>query len=151
ARLKPMKRVFDTTGNPDNSYFFKVETTDEFVLGADEKVLVTTMEEVSLPHDLMAFVQLRSSFARTGMLIPPTIIDAGFQGNITLEVRGTSFPVRLRSGQRFAHIVFAKLTTPLQKAYSGKYQGQRGVTLPVFGEREKTNYGRTRRKRGSGD
>ncbi|PSO06583.1 dCTP deaminase, partial [Candidatus Marsarchaeota G2 archaeon BE_D] len=60
-----------------------------------------------------------------------------FDGNITIEVRGTSFPVKLYSGQRFVHIVFSKLTTPLEKPYSGKYQGQKGVTLPIFSDQVK--------------
>lgn len=140
ARLKPTDKVFDTSKQVDSGSFFKIEHGEHFILSTDEKILVTTVEKVTLPFDLMAFVQLRSSFARTGLLVPPTIIDAGFRGNITLEIRGTSFPVKLYSGQRFAHIVFAKLTTPLEKPYSGKYQDQSGVTLPVFGAQEKRNY-----------
>jgi len=134
ARLISTKEVFDTRGGIDGSKFYKIVEADEFVLDADEKILVTTLERVKLPSDLMGFVQLRSSFARAGLLLPPTIIDAGFEGNITIEVRGTSFPIKLYSGQRFVHIVFSKLTTPLEKPYSGKYQGQRGVTLPIFSE-----------------
>jgi len=58
-----------------------------------------------------------------------TIIDAGFEGQITLEVHGGAFPVILRKGMRFAHVVFMRLTGAT-KPYRGKYQGQRGVTLP---------------------
>ncbi len=133
ARLRSSKHIFDTRAVVDYERFYAMDEGADFLLKADEKVLVTTLERVKLPSDLMGFVQLRSSFARTGLLLPPTIIDAGFDGNITIEVRGTSFPVRLYTGQRFAHIVFSKLTTPLEKPYSGKYQGQIGVKLPVFG------------------
>jgi dCTP deaminase len=137
ARLNTVRQVFDTRASVDYDGFYRIEEVDDFLLEADEKILVTTMERVGLPSDLMGFVQLRSSFARTGLLLPPTIIDAGFDGNITIEIRGTSFPVRLYKGQRFAHIVFSKLTTPLEKPYGGKYQGQTGVTLPIFNDREK--------------
>jgi len=137
ARLKRSEKLLDTRTSVDYNKFYQIEWVDEFVLQADEKILVTTLEKVTLPSDLMGFVQLRSSFARVGLLLPPTIIDAGFSGNITIEVRGTSFPVKLYSGQRFAHIVFSKLTTPLEKPYSGKYQGQVGVTLPIFTEEVK--------------
>ncbi len=134
AKLVSTREVFDTRGNVDTSRFYRIIEAEEFILEADEKILITTLERVRLPSDLMGFVQLRSSFARAGLLLPPTIIDAGFDGNITIEVRGTSFPVKLYSGQRFVHIVFSKLTTPLEKPYSGKYQGQKGVTLPIFSD-----------------
>lgn len=136
ARLKPSVKILDTMGSIDYSEFYSIEEIgDSFELGADEKILVTTLERVTLPSDLMGFVQLRSSFARVGLLLPPTIIDAGFSGNITIEVRGTSFPVKLYEGQRFAHVVFSKLTTPLEVPYSGRYQGQTGVTLPKFNDK----------------
>jgi len=132
ARLRRTDIALDTRGNPDMRMFFTVESGSEFVINPYEKVLVSTLERIELPTDLMGFVELRSTFARCGLLMPPTIIDGGFKGTITLEVMGSSFPMRLYSGERFAHVVFAKLTSPLGKPYTGKYQGQRGVTLPKF-------------------
>ena len=85
-----------------------------------------TREWLEVPDDLMGFVNIRSSFARAGFIIPPTIIDAGFKGNITIEI--VSFrhqPAPL--GERFIHVVFAKLTSP-SIPYAGKYQGQIGIT-----------------------
>lgn len=59
-----------------------------------------------------------------------TIIDGGFEGQLTVELIGGPFPVKLYAGERFIHVVFAKLTSPVEKPYMGKYQGQKGVTLP---------------------
>ncbi len=59
-----------------------------------------------------------------------TIIDGGFEGQLTIELIGGPFPVKLYAGERFIHVVFAKLTSPVEKPYTGKYQGQKGVTLP---------------------
>lgn len=89
---------------------------------------------MELPDDLMAFVELRSSWARRGYMLPPTIVDAGFKGNLTLEIwtamsaehialGGQPMPV----GERFAHLIFAKTTGPCVP-YTGKYTGQRGIT-----------------------
>lgn len=89
--------------------------------------LGVTREVVKMPNDLMAFVHLRSTWARQGWLIPPTIIDAGFEGDITLEITKVGGPGYVPVGQRFAHVVFAKLSTP-SEPYNGKYQGQRGIT-----------------------
>ena len=108
-----------------------VEVGDEgFVINPLEHVLATTEEWVELPHDLIGFVNLRSTFARFGLYIPPTIIDAGFKGNITIEIVGSSVPVRVYPGQRFIHVIFARTSSPVYRPYKGKYQGQRGVTLP---------------------
>jgi len=96
------------------------------LLAAGTFTLGTTAEYVKMPNDLMAFVQLRSTWARKGIMLPPTVVDAGFEGNITLEIAvfGTQ---RLPVGQRFAHLIFAKLCSP-SEPYAGKYQGQTGIT-----------------------
>ena len=98
----------------------------------DERVLVNTLEYVALPDDLMGFCCLRSTFARLGLFTPPTIIDAGFEGELVIELVGGAFPVKLYKGQRFLHVVFCKLTSPVEKPYRGQYQRQRGVVLPKF-------------------
>ncbi len=131
ARLKKTNTILDTQGeHQDLTKFFDIEEGDSFIIRPYEKVLLTTMEYLKLPSDVMAFVELRSSFARLGLLMPPTIIDAGFEGNITLEIQGSTFPIKLYKGQRFAHIIFAKTLNPVYRPYRGRYQGQRGVTLP---------------------
>ena len=61
-----------------------------------------------------------------------TIVDAGFEGTLTIELVGGEFPVRLYRGDRFLHLVFAKLTGPVEKPYRGRYLRQRGVTIPWF-------------------
>ncbi len=95
-----------------------------------EHVLATTLETVCLPDDLVGLVNVRSTFARLGLFVPPTVIDAGFCGQVTIEIIGSAYPIRLYPGQRFLHVLFVKTTSPVAKPYSGKYQGQRGVTPP---------------------
>ena len=107
-----------------------VEEEKGFLIKPYEHVLATTLEWVELPHDLVGLVNLRSSFARAGIYIPPTIIDAGFKGNITIEVIGGPHPVNIYPAQRFLHVVFARTSSPVYKPYQGKYQGQVNVTLP---------------------
>lgn len=86
-----------------------------------------TLETLEMPDDLMAFIEVRSTWARRGFFLPPTIVDAGFHGNLTLEILryddNSLDPYR----QRFAHLIFAKLTSP-SEPYAGKYQHQRGIT-----------------------
>jgi len=92
--------------------------------------LLTTIEYMEVPNDLMGFVELRSTWARKGLILPPTIIDAGFKGTITLEVFNGGKDIEIPFGQRFAHIIFSKLTSPAIP-YIGKYQNQKGITKAV--------------------
>lgn len=115
-----------------------LESAERPEVGLGEFVLGRTREVITMPNTLMAFVHLRSTWARHGYIIPPTVIDAGFHGSITLEMArfrsaqlslfaGKSVAQLLPIGQRFAHIIFAQLSTP-SEPYSGKYQGQIEIT-----------------------
>ncbi len=103
----------------------------QLIVPAKTQVLLTTKEFLGMPDNLMGFVELRSSWARHGLSMPPTIIDAGFEGDITLEVINHSHhAIALKPGVRFAHIIFAITMNRVKNAYSGKYKGQKGVRTP---------------------
>ena len=103
----------------------------EIVLRPKEQVLLSTMEFVGLPDNLIGFVELRSTWARHGLFMPPTIIDAGFAGTVTLEVFNSSkFAILLRPEVRFAHVIFATTLNRVRNAYKGTYLNQRGIFLP---------------------
>lgn len=103
----------------------------EIILKPHEQVLLSTIEFVGLPDNLVGFVELRSTWARHGLFMPPTIIDAGFAGTVTLEVFNSSkFPILLRHEIRFAHIIFATTLNRVRNAYKGSYLNQRGIKLP---------------------
>ena len=121
------------TGKPysiNNYYQCSSVGPEGFHIEPYEHVLATTLEEVCLPDDLVGLVNVRSTFARLGLYIPPTVIDAGFCGQVTIEIIGSAYPIRVYPGQRFLHVVFVKTTSPVANPYRGKYQGQRGVTPP---------------------
>lgn len=103
----------------------------EIIIQPHTQILLSTHEVVGLPDTLMGFVELRSTWARHGLFMPPTIIDAGFQGNITLEVFNSSkFPILLRPKVRFAHVIFAATLNRVRNAYKGAYLNQKGIHLP---------------------
>jgi|YelNatPaOPRAMG01_1025707.scaffolds.fasta_scaffold06034_3 dCTP deaminase len=118
-------------GEDDVGSYYSCHKTEEYItLNPSSHYLLHTVEYVKMPPELMGFVELRSTFARLGFLMPPTIVDAGFEGQLTVEVRTPPFPTKIRTGTRFLHVVFAKVNTPAINLYRGKYQGQKGVTLP---------------------
>lgn len=129
--LNEVNTVLDPyDANIDINTFYNCFKTDEIVFEPRKIYLATTVEYIKVPPELMAFVELRSTFARMGLSIPPTIIDGGFEGQITIEIHTSAFPIKIRKNTRFLHIVFSKVSTPIQKPYSGRYQGQKGVRPP---------------------
>ena len=75
------------------------------IIKANEQVLFSTIEYIELPDDIMGFVEVRSTWARHGISLPPTIIDAGFKGTVTLEaINNAPYAIALKPKQRFAHL-----------------------------------------------
>ncbi len=130
ARLRPTRTVINLDENKKIEDVYEIEKGNAFTIQPHEHVLLTTMERVSFPNDLVGLVNLRSTFARLGLVVPPTVIDAGFSGQITIEVVGSEFPVQISAGTRFIHVVIARTLSPVERPYSGKYAGQSGVTPP---------------------
>ncbi|MCZ6616042.1 MAG: dCTP deaminase [Thaumarchaeota archaeon] len=95
-------------------------------IGPGERCLVSTLERLEMPSDLVGLVNIRSSYSRRGMMSPPTVIDAGFKGKLTFLIIGTAHKVELKVGDRFWHIVLARTKT-VAKPYQGKYQESAGV------------------------
>ncbi len=103
----------------------------EFVINPHQQVLLSTLEYLELPEDLVGLVELRSTWARHGFSLPPTIIDAGFKGTITLEViNNAPFKILLRPKYRFAHVIFIKTNNIVSDSYKGSYLNQIGIKIP---------------------
>jgi dCTP deaminase len=58
------------------------------------------------------------------------VVDAGFEGNLTIQISGGPFPVKIPVKTRFLHLIFAELKTPLLTGYEGKYKHYDGVATP---------------------
>jgi dCTP deaminase len=102
-----------------------------FYLHAGELALGITLERVTLPNDLVGWLDGRSSLARLGLMVHLTAhtIDPGWDGNITLEfVNIGRVPLALRPGMRICAISFEPLTSPSSSPYcskkNAKYIGQ---------------------------
>lgn len=92
-------------------------------------VLAATKERIALPDNIVGFCNVRSTWARRGFFVPPTIIDAGFDGELTIELARLDFNQPwLTPGERFLHVVLCYMNTPTLRPYNGKYQHQQGIT-----------------------
>ena len=132
CRFRKTSRVFDPRSPGDPGEFYECGESDSIIVGPGEHVLLHTIEYLRLPPYIAGLVNLRSTWARLGLYIPATVVDAGFEGQLTIEVVGSSFPVKLYPGDRFLHLILVKLGTPAMRPYEGEYRGQKGVRLPKF-------------------
>jgi len=113
----------------------EVEEDEAFMLHPGEFVLASTRERIGLPDDLVARLEGKSSLGRLGLLIHSTAgyIDPGWEGTITLELSNVArLPISIHPGMPIGQISFLRLTTPVERAYAGKYAGQRGPTASAF-------------------
>ncbi|HUV46015.1 MAG TPA: dCTP deaminase [Dehalococcoidia bacterium] len=105
-----------------------------FLLNAGEFVLASTLESISLPDDIVARLEGKSSLGRIGLLIHSTAgyVDPGWQGHLTLELSNVAkLPVTLYYKMLIGQISFLRLTSSVEKVYGSpslgsKYQGQSG-------------------------
>ena len=112
---------------------YEIIKADAIILPPNEFILATSKEWVEIPKDLSARVEGRSSIGRLGIAIHVTagFIDAGFKGNITLEIKNLSpNNIMLHENMRIAQLVFEELTNAPTRIYGeagNKYQNQDGV------------------------
>lgn len=108
---------------PDYFDIVELEKSQFFDLLPGEHILVSSLESVKLPDDLMAVMYPRSSTNRKGISVDQTgIIDSGYQGQLVIPIRNNtqSQTVRLYPGERFCQIVFERLTSDV-KARQSRY------------------------------
>lgn len=109
--------------------FRVVKNVDEVVIPPNSFVLLTTFEYIKLPNDVVGLANLRSTLARYGLSLPPTVVDSGFEGNVTIEVINNSAnTIVLKKFTRFLHLVLVRADDTIP--YMGTYRGQVGVTPP---------------------
>ena len=109
---------------------------EPFILHPGEFVLGSTYEVVSLPDDVSARLEGKSSLGRLGLLTHSTagFIDAGFSGHVTLELANVAtLPIKLYPGMKIGQFCFFRLSSPSEhpygsEKYGSRYQGQRGPT-----------------------
>jgi len=122
----------DTTTAELFDLYQHVEIPPEgYLLAPGQCILAHTREYIKMPKNVIALANLKSTLARLGFLIPPTVVDAGFEGQIVIELCNMHHYIRLHRGMPFLHLVFARLEDEPEIPYAirGHYQGQKGVRL----------------------
>jgi dCTP deaminase len=145
VRLDRFFRLFDNhkypfidpaEDQPDLTRLVEVDPSEPFVLHPGEFVLGSTFETVTLPDDVAARLEGKSSLGRLGLLTHSTagFIDPGFSGHVTLELSNVAtLPITLWPGMKIGQLCFFRLSSPAEhpygsREYGSRYQGQRGPT-----------------------
>jgi dCTP deaminase len=120
----------------DNSAFLNdISVVGYLDLKPGEFALATTVEVLTLPNDLAARVEGKSSLGRLGLMVHITagFIDPGFHGEVTLElVNLLPVPIRIYPGMPVAQLAVFEMTGEAANPYEGKYQGQTGPAQSRF-------------------
>jgi dCTP deaminase len=145
VRLDRFFRVFENhryphidpaADQPDLTRAVEPDGEEPFILHPGEFVLGSTYEVITLPDDIAARLEGKSSLGRLGLLTHSTagFIDPGFSGHVTLELSNVAtLPIKLWPGMKIGQLCFFRLSSPAQHPYGSakygsRYQGQRGPT-----------------------
>jgi dCTP deaminase len=145
VRLDKYFRLFDNHKYPfidpredqdELTRLVEIQDGEPFILHPGEFVLGSTYELVTLPDDIAARLEGKSSLGRLGLLTHSTagFVDPGFSGHVTLELSNVAtLPIKLWPGMKIGQLCFIRLSSPAEKPYgsaeySSRYQGQRGPT-----------------------
>ena len=96
--------------------------------------LARTVEYFRVPRNVLVLCLGKSTFARCGIIVNVTPLEPEWEGHVTLEFSNTTpLPAKIYANEGCAQVIFIESDEVCETSYKdrgGKYQGQRGVTLP---------------------
>ena len=108
--------------------------TDVCIVPPNSFALARTIEYFRIPRDVLTVCVGKSTYARCGLIVNVTPFEPEWEGFVTLEISNTTpIPAKIYANEGIAQVLFFQSDEPCEISYkdkSGKYQAQRGVTLP---------------------
>ena len=135
-RFKVFTNVFNTVVDPkhfDPKSFVDIQA-EECVIPPNSFALASTIEYFRIPRDVLTVCLGKSTYARCGIIVNVTPFEPEWEGHVTIEISNTTpLPAKIYANEGIAQVLFFQSDEPCAKSYKdkkGKYQAQRGVTLP---------------------
>ena len=104
------------------------------VIPPNSFALARTVEYFKIPRDVLVICLGKSTYARCGIIVNVTPLEPEWEGHVTLEFSNTTpLPARIYANEGACQFIFLKAESVCETSYKdrkGKYQGQKGVTLP---------------------
>ena len=107
---------------------------DVCIIPPNSFALARTVEYFRIPRNVLTVCVGKSTYARCGIIVNVTPFEPEWEGIVTLEVSNTTpLPAKIYANEGIAQVLFFQSDEPCEISYKdkkGKYQAQRGVTLP---------------------
>lgn len=120
--------------NFDENSFVDIES-DVCIIPPNSFALARTVEYFRIPRDVLTICLGKSTYARCGIIVNVTPLEPEWEGHVTLEFSNTTpLPAKIYANEGVAQMLFVGGDGQCDVSYKdrgGKYQGQRGVTLPT--------------------
>ena len=117
----------------DANSFVDVQS-DICIIPPNSFALAHTVEYFKIPRNVLTICVGKSTYARCGIIVNVTPLEPEWEGHVTLEFSNTTpLPAKIYAYEGVAQMLFFEsdeVCTTSYKDRKGKYQGQRGVTLP---------------------
>jgi len=108
--------------------------SDVCIIPPNSFALARTVEYFRIPRDVLTICLGKSTYARCGIIVNVTPLEPEWEGHVTLEFSNTTpLPAKIYAYEGVAQMLFLGADEICETSYrdrGGKYQGQRGVTLP---------------------
>jgi dCTP deaminase len=109
-------------------------TGDVCIIPPNSFALARTVEYFRIPRNVLTICLGKSTYARCGIIVNVTPLEPEWEGHVTLEFSNTTpLPARIYANEGVAQVIFIESDELCETSYrdrGGKYQGQKGVTLP---------------------
>ena len=132
--------VIDPKNFSDDS--FVERKTDVCIIPPNSFALARTVEYFRIPRDTLVICLGKSTYARCGIIVNVTPLEPEWEGHVTLEFSNTTpLPAKIYANEGACQFLFLRGEGACDISYAdrgGKYQGQRGVTLPRIIQAPKT-------------
>ncbi len=136
TQFKIFTNIHSRTVDPkdfDNDAFVDVEG-DSCTIPPNSFALASTVEYFRIPRNILTVCLGKSTYARCGIIVNVTPLEPEWEGHVTLEFSNTTnLPAKIYANEGVAQMLFFESDEVCETSYKdrkGKYQGQRGVTLP---------------------
>ncbi len=104
------------------------------VIPPNSFTLARSVEYFRMPRSVLGICLGKSSYARCGIVVNITPLEPCWEGYLTIEISNTTpLPARIYSFEGIAQVLFFEAGSLPEISYAdrkGKYQGQKGITLP---------------------
>ncbi len=119
--------------NFDESSLVSVDT-DTCIIPPNSFALARTVEYFRIPRNILTLCVGKSTYARCGIIVNVTPFEPEWEGYVTLEVSNTTpLPAKIYANEGIAQVIFFESDEVCEISYAdkkGKYQAQKGLTLP---------------------